>query len=74
MQGEGNMVADVEKDEDEGQSKIHKRELSESMEQKISAEYQAVGGSHDKPLQSNYSLNIIIAVAVLAILSSLVGN
>ncbi|KAJ6805772.1 putative L-ascorbate peroxidase 6, chloroplastic [Iris pallida] len=51
-----------------------KRELSETMKQKIRAEYQAVGGSPDKPLQSNYFLNIIIAVAVLAILSSLVGN
>ncbi|KAK7282714.1 hypothetical protein RIF29_11702 [Crotalaria pallida] len=51
-----------------------KRELSESMKQKIRAEYQAIGGSPDKPLQSNYFLNIIIAIAVLALLTSLFGN
>ncbi|ONI34696.1 hypothetical protein PRUPE_1G493900 [Prunus persica] len=51
-----------------------KRELSENMKQKIRAEYQAVGGSPDKPLQSNYFLNIIIVIGVLALLTSLVGN
>ncbi|OIV96660.1 hypothetical protein TanjilG_09202 [Lupinus angustifolius] len=51
-----------------------KRELSDAMKQKIRAEYQAVGGSPDKPLQSNYFLNIIIVIAVLAILTSLFGN
>ncbi|KAK0576885.1 hypothetical protein LWI29_024855 [Acer saccharum] len=51
-----------------------KRELSETMKQKIRAEYQAVGGSPDKPLQSNYFLNIMIVIAVLAILTSLLGN
>ncbi|KAF1871322.1 hypothetical protein Lal_00020114 [Lupinus albus] len=51
-----------------------KRELSEAMKQKIRAEYQAVGGSPDKPLQSNYFLNIIIVIAVLAVLTSLFGN
>ncbi|KAK9945839.1 hypothetical protein M0R45_011335 [Rubus argutus] len=51
-----------------------KRELSDSMKQKIRAEYQAIGGSPDKPLQSNYFLNIIIVIAVLAILTSLFGN
>lgn len=51
-----------------------KRELSEAMKQKIRAEYQAVGGSPDKPLQSNYFLNIIIFIGVLALLTSLVGN
>ncbi|XXG87064.1 hypothetical protein AAC387_Pa11g1848 [Persea americana] len=51
-----------------------KRELSESMKQKIRAEYEAVGGSPDKPLKSNYFLNIIILVAVLALLTSLLGN
>ncbi|KAL9357517.1 hypothetical protein Peur_050770 [Populus x canadensis] len=51
-----------------------KRELSETMKQKIRAEYQAVGGSPDKPLQSNYFLNIIIVIAVLALLTSLLGN
>ena len=50
------------------------RELSEVMKQKIRAEYEAVGGSPDKPLQSNYFLNIIIVIAVLAILTSLLGN
>ncbi|KAF5955039.1 hypothetical protein HYC85_007895 [Camellia sinensis] len=51
-----------------------KRELSDSMKQKIRAEYEAIGGSPDKPLQSNYFLNIIIVIAVLAILTSLFGN
>lgn len=50
------------------------RELSEAMKQKIRAEYEAVGGSPDKPLQSNYFLNIIIVIAVLALLTSLFGN
>lgn len=50
------------------------RELSESMKQKIRAEYQAVGGSPDKPLQSNYFLNIIIVIAVLAFVTSFVMN
>ncbi|KAL3690506.1 hypothetical protein R1sor_016815 [Riccia sorocarpa] len=45
--------------------------LSDSMKAKMRAEYLAVGGSPDKPLSSNYFLNIIIAVAVLAILASL---
>ncbi|KAK4391060.1 L-ascorbate peroxidase T, chloroplastic [Sesamum angolense] len=51
-----------------------KRELSEAMKQKIRAEYQAVGGSPDKPLQSNYFLNIMIVIAVLAYVTSLVMN
>ncbi|KAL7596199.1 hypothetical protein Lser_V15G30721 [Lactuca serriola] len=51
-----------------------KRELSDNMKQKIRAEYEAVGGSPDKPLQSNYFLNIIIVIAVLALLTSLLGN
>ncbi|WCJ44371.1 thylakoidal ascorbate peroxidase [Euphorbia peplus] len=51
-----------------------KRELSDAMKQKIRAEYQAVGGSPDKPLQSNYFLNIMIFIAVLALLTSLLGN
>ncbi|KAK8947964.1 hypothetical protein KSP40_PGU018796 [Platanthera guangdongensis] len=51
-----------------------KRELSEAMKQKIRSEYEAVGGSPDKPLTSNYFLNIIIFVALLAILTSLLGN
>ncbi|KAL4565796.1 hypothetical protein LXL04_029902 [Taraxacum kok-saghyz] len=51
-----------------------KRELSDNMKQKIRAEYEAVGGSPDKPLTSNYFLNIIIVIAVLAILTSLLGN
>ncbi|KAJ4965048.1 hypothetical protein NE237_016897 [Protea cynaroides] len=49
-----------------------KRELSETMKQKIRAEYEAVGGTPDKPLKSNYFLNIIILVAVLAVLTSLI--
>ncbi|KAL6317284.1 hypothetical protein AAG906_030037 [Vitis piasezkii] len=51
-----------------------KRELSEAMKQKIRAEYEAVGGSPDKPLQSNYFLNIMIVIAVLAFLTTLFGN
>ncbi|KAL6962168.1 putative L-ascorbate peroxidase 7, chloroplastic [Sarracenia purpurea var. burkii] len=51
-----------------------KRELSESMKQKIRAEYEAVGGSPDKPLQSNYFLNIMLVIAGLAFLTSLLGN
>ncbi|KAI8551017.1 hypothetical protein RHMOL_Rhmol06G0152100 [Rhododendron molle] len=50
-----------------------KRELSEAMKQKIRAEYEGLGGSPDKPLQSNYFLNIMIGVAVLAFLASLVA-
>ncbi|MED6118635.1 putative L-ascorbate peroxidase 7, chloroplastic, variant 2 [Stylosanthes scabra] len=51
-----------------------KRELSDAMKQKIRSEYEAIGGSPDKPLQSNYFLNIIIVIAVLALLTSLLGN
>ncbi|XP_030934983.1 probable L-ascorbate peroxidase 6, chloroplastic/mitochondrial isoform X1 [Quercus lobata] len=51
-----------------------KSELSETMKQKIRAEYEAVGGSPDKPLPTNYFLNIIIVIGVLAILSSLFVN
>jgi len=50
------------------------RELSESMKQKIRAEYEGFGGSPDKPMQSNYFLNIMILIAGLAFLTSLVGN
>nr|XP_019708502.1 probable L-ascorbate peroxidase 6, chloroplastic/mitochondrial isoform X2 [Elaeis guineensis] len=51
-----------------------KRELSEAMKQKIRAEYEALGGSPDKPLKSNYFLNIMILIAALAFLTSLLGN
>ena len=51
-----------------------KKELSETMKQKIRAEYEGFGGSADKPLKSNYFLNIMIVIAVLAILTYLVGN
>ncbi|KAK3158178.1 hypothetical protein QOZ80_2AG0133850 [Eleusine coracana subsp. coracana] len=51
-----------------------KRELSDSMKQKIRAEYEGFGGSPDKPLQSNYFFNIMILVAGLAFLTSLVMN
>ncbi|EXB60099.1 L-ascorbate peroxidase T [Morus notabilis] len=51
-----------------------KRELSDGMKQKIRAEYEAIGGSPDKPLQSNYFLNIMIVIAVLAFLTWLFGN
>ncbi|XP_026445666.1 probable L-ascorbate peroxidase 6, chloroplastic/mitochondrial isoform X1 [Papaver somniferum] len=51
-----------------------KRELSDSMKQKIRAEYEGFGGSPDKPLKTNYFLNIIIIISVLAILTSLLGN
>ncbi|KAL6899788.1 hypothetical protein ACP4OV_006446 [Aristida adscensionis] len=51
-----------------------KRELSDSMKQKIRAEYEGFGGSPDRPLQSNYFLNIMIVIAGLAFLTSLVMN
>lgn len=44
------------------------------MKQKIRAEYEAFGGSPDKALPTNYFLNIILVIAVLAILTSLLGN
>ena len=44
------------------------------MKQKIRAEYEAVGGSPDMLLQSNYVLNIMILIAVLAFVTSLVVN
>ncbi|OMO94963.1 heme peroxidase, plant/fungal/bacterial [Corchorus capsularis] len=51
-----------------------KRELSDSMKQKIRAEYEAIGGSPDRPLPTNYFLNIMIFIGVLAILTSLLGS
>lgn len=50
------------------------RELSDGMKQKIRAEYEGFGGSPDKPLQTNYFLNIMIVIAVLAYVTSLVMN
>lgn len=50
------------------------RELSDAMKQKIRAEYEGLGGTPDKPLQSNYFLNIMIVIAVLAFVTSLVVN
>ena len=49
------------------------RELSDSMKQKIRAEYEGFGGTPDKPLPTNYFLNIIIVIGVLAVLSYLAG-
>ncbi|KAK6277302.1 hypothetical protein POUND7_017625 [Theobroma cacao] len=51
-----------------------KRELSEAMKQKIRAEYEGLGGSPDKPLPTNYFLNIMIIIGVLALLTTLMGN
>lgn len=51
-----------------------KRELSDSMKQKIRAEYESFGGSPDKPLPTNYFLNIMIVIAVLALVTSFVMN
>ncbi|KAJ8510176.1 hypothetical protein OPV22_000610 [Ensete ventricosum] len=51
-----------------------KKELSDAMKKKIRAEYEALGGSPDKPLKSNYFLNIMILIAGLAFLTSLVMN
>ncbi|NP_001234631.2 thylakoid-bound ascorbate peroxidase 6 [Solanum lycopersicum] len=51
-----------------------KRELSDAMKQKIRAEYEGLGGTPDKPLPTNYFLNIIIVIGVLAILTYLLGN
>ncbi|KMZ64358.1 Ascorbate peroxidase [Zostera marina] len=48
--------------------------LSEDMKRKIRAEYQAIGGSPNKPLSSNYFLNIIIFIAVLVVLTYFLGN
>ncbi|KAJ8450299.1 hypothetical protein Cgig2_004756 [Carnegiea gigantea] len=50
------------------------RELSDAMKQKIRAEYEALGGSPDKPLPTNYFLNIMIVIAVLAVLTYLTGS
>lgn len=50
-----------------------RKDLSDSMKDKIRAEYLAVGGSPDKPLQSNYFLNIILGISALAILSYYLG-
>lgn len=50
------------------------RELSDSMKQKIRAEYEGFGGSPDKPLPTNYFLNVMIVIGVLALLTSLLGN
>jgi len=44
------------------------------MKKKIRAEYEAIGGSPDKPLPTNYFLNIIIAIGVLVLLSTLFGG
>lgn len=44
------------------------------MKQKIRAEYESLGGSPDKPLPTNYFLNIMIVIGVLALLTSLLGN
>ncbi|KAF0932192.1 hypothetical protein E2562_008718 [Oryza meyeriana var. granulata] len=51
-----------------------KKELSDTMKQKIRAEYEAIGGSPDKPLQSNYFLNIMLLIGGLAFLTSLLGS
>ncbi|CAN8234172.1 unnamed protein product [Cochlearia groenlandica] len=51
-----------------------KKELSDSMKKKIRAEYEAIGGSPDKPLPTNYFLNIIIAISVLVLLFTFFGN
>ncbi|KAF3337743.1 putative L-ascorbate peroxidase 6 [Carex littledalei] len=50
------------------------KDLSNTMKQKLRAEYEAIGGSPNKPLKSNYFLNIIIVIAGLAILTSLLGS
>lgn len=51
-----------------------KTELSDTMKQKIRAEYEGLGGSPEKALQSNYFLNIMIVIAGLAFLTSLLGS
>ncbi|XP_024538691.1 probable L-ascorbate peroxidase 6, chloroplastic/mitochondrial [Selaginella moellendorffii] len=51
-----------------------KKELSDSMKQKIRAEYLGLGGSPEQPLKTNYFLNIIVIIAVLAILTWLFGG
>lgn len=44
------------------------------MKEKIRAEYEGFGGSPNKPLPTNYFLNIMIVIGVLAVLSYLAGN
>uniref|UniRef100_A0A1J3GX56 L-ascorbate peroxidase n=2 Tax=Noccaea caerulescens TaxID=107243 RepID=A0A1J3GX56_NOCCA len=51
-----------------------KKELSDSMKKKIRAEYEAIGGSPNKPLPTNYFLNIIIAISVLVLFFYFFGN
>lgn len=50
-----------------------KQDLSDSMKDKIRAEYLAVGGSANTALGSNYFLNIIIGITVLVLLSYYLG-
>ncbi|CAA7013422.1 unnamed protein product [Microthlaspi erraticum] len=52
----------------------NKKELSDSMKKKIRAEYEAIGGSPNKPLPTNYFLNIIIAISVLVLFFYFFGN
>ncbi|CAI5528950.1 unnamed protein product [Closterium sp. Naga37s-1] len=48
-------------------------EMSSAMKKKLRDEYIGLGGSPDRPLQTNYFLYIMIGVAVLAILTKLTG-
>lgn len=50
-----------------------RKELSDTMKDKIRAEYLAVGGAPNQPLKSNYFLNIILGISVLAVLSYYLG-
>lgn len=50
-----------------------KQDLSDTMKDKIRAEYLALGGAPNKAMGSNYFLNIILGVSVLVILSYYLG-
>eukprot|EP00897_Mesotaenium_endlicherianum_P008365 jgi/Mesen1/7557/ME000392S06823 len=50
------------------------KDLSPEMKAKLRAEYLAIGGSPESALQSNYFLNIIIGISILAILTKLAGG
>jgi hypothetical protein len=50
-----------------------RREMSKEQQAKLRAEYVSFGGAPNKAMGGNYFLYIILAVAVLAVLSSALG-
>eukprot|EP00271_Cylindrocystis_brebissonii_P011406 TRINITY_DN288_c0_g1_i1.p1 TRINITY_DN288_c0_g1~~TRINITY_DN288_c0_g1_i1.p1 ORF type:complete len:420 (+),score=99.44 TRINITY_DN288_c0_g1_i1:61-1320(+) len=71
---EGVVIDDAPKKFRAAEYSSGKSELSAEMKEKMRKEYLAFGGSPNQPLQSNYFLNIIIAISVLVILTKLVGG